>query len=111
MFYEALFMRKNTYIGIVVGVSSFQAYLSYLLHSDQIQVVALQWVISVFYMPLYTVLLILSGGIESISGWNIGPTGMGYLQNEIWFLGAIILIPVNYILSKWCYRLISRKSS
>ncbi|MGF1688025.1 hypothetical protein L4C36_15240 [Photobacterium japonica] len=87
---------------VIAGV---QTYLSFLLHTDQISMVPLQWAIAPFYLPLYIVLLLISGSVEWLTGWSIGPTGMGYVQDEVWWFGIVIMMWVNHgivrVFARW----------
>lgn len=84
------------YWGVLAVIAGVQTYASYLLHTDQISDVPLQWAIAPFYLPLYFVLLLISGSIEWLTGWQIGPTGMGRIQDEVWWLGFGLMMLFNH---------------
>ncbi|MDD1796214.1 hypothetical protein LRP50_24125 [Enterovibrio sp. ZSDZ42] len=83
-------------------LSIIQVFLSFLLHNDLIEIEILQWLISIFYIPLYLVLLCFGGVFESLLGVGLLKSGMifPYLENELWLAGVPIMYPVNFFLLK-----------
>ncbi|MFA0570554.1 hypothetical protein [Vibrio gallaecicus] len=87
-------------------LSIAQAYSSYLLHNDLIQQEIVQWFISVIYLPLYIILLFIGVFLEGVVGMHVLKGGgiFPYLNDGLWCVSIIILLPLNL----WFCRLYAR---
>ncbi len=92
----------NRFNSIAAILSFAQAYSAYLLHNDQIKIEIIQWVVSIFYIPLYFLLLAISGMLEPLSGLSLikGGVVFPYLHDVVWLFSLAILFPINLYLLK-----------
>lgn len=86
--------------------SIVQAYCAYLLHHDLVQFPMMQWIVSIFYIPLYALLLLVGVLLEALFGLHLlkGGVVFPYLSDILWMLGGALLIPLNI----WLLRLLKR---
>ena len=98
-------MKTSKIVIITTVLAVVQAYTSYLLHNDVIQFAPLQWIISLFYIPLYIILLFIGGVLESLFSVSLFRSGVifPYLRDVLWLVGAVVLLPVNYLLVRWVF--------
>lgn len=96
-------MRVSVIIAIATVLSLVQAYASYLLHNDVIQFAPLQLIIAIFYIPLYIVLLLIGGALESLFTISLlkGGVMLPYLRDVLWFVAVVILFPINFQIVKF----------
>lgn len=99
-------MKVSGLVFIAIVLSIAQAYAAYLLHNDRVQMEVLQWLIAVFYLPLYFILLLIAVFIESIFGVHLFNGGVifPYLDDVLWAAGAAMLYPLNLWFLKWIWR-------
>ncbi len=59
-------MRRIRLVALFLSI--VQAYGSYLLHNDLINIEILKWIFSIVYIPLYLILLCIGGLLELMFG-------------------------------------------
>lgn len=93
---------KYKIVIILIAVSFIQAYLSYLLHNDYINVLIIGWVIGVFAAPMYFILLCIGETLEAVFGLNYSKGGyiFPYLKDYMWIIGFFIMLPINFYIGK-----------
>ncbi len=91
-------MRRIRLVALFLSI--VQAYGSYLLHNDMINIEILKWIISIVYIPLYLILLCIGGLLELIFGWSLLKGGVifPYLNDALWLVGLVVLLPLNLTL-------------
>ncbi|PNM63760.1 hypothetical protein [Vibrio mimicus] len=91
-------MRRTLLVAFFLSI--VQAYGSYLLHNDMMNIEILKWIISIVYIPLYLILLCVGGLLEVIFGWRVLKGGIvfPYLNDELWLVGILVLLPLNLLL-------------
>ncbi|MCE2571181.1 hypothetical protein [Motilimonas eburnea] len=94
---------SKTYVAAFI-FSATQAYAAYLLHNDMVTWEPLQWLISVVYFPLYLILLMISALMETVFGLILYRSSvfLPYLDDVMWLVGAVILLPINgWLVNQW----------
>ncbi|EPM3870528.1 hypothetical protein ACTJ2V_003498, partial [Vibrio cholerae] len=91
-------MRRIHLVALFLSIA--QAYGSYLLHNDMINIEILKWIISIVYIPLYLMLLCIGGLLELMFGWSLLKGGVifPYLNDALWPVGLVVLLPLNLTL-------------
>ncbi|PNI00400.1 hypothetical protein C1N32_21475 [Vibrio diazotrophicus] len=99
-------MDKKSHIRVLLVLFSLlQAYLSYLSQFGKISFVPLDWLISIFSLPVYFLLLPIVGMIENLVPIDLNLTEyrnwlLPHLRLNAWLIGVIFFFPLNILYLK-----------
>jgi|GEM_PF-4736070 len=110
--------RKSHIRVLFVLLSFFQSYLGYLSQFGKVSFAPLDWLISIFSLPVYFLLLPIVGMLENIVPIDLNLTEyrnwlLPHLRLNAWLIGVIFFYPLNILYLKIIrkiYRVLSKQT-